>query len=115
MLIRDSSRDNEQNTKHTTDHRPEERIRKLSTSLNDTMADPDIPLAYATMAYPIDPKASPPPLAPHGRSSRVVMPKQKSRVMQESEIRALKEQGFTTGMYPVVCGEASYINQSIVS
>lgn len=65
--------------------------------------DPDIPLAYA-MPSPMAPQmgASAPPERSlegiRGRSSRVLLPKQKSYVMNQSSIRQLKEQGFTTGL-----------------
>jgi hypothetical protein len=42
--------------------------------------------------------APPPQGLTKGRSSRVVMPKQKSKVMTASEIGALREQGFTAGL-----------------
>jgi Mg-chelatase subunit ChlD len=62
------------------------------------MADPDIPMAYAS---PVTPMASPRPYAPlmtEGRSSHVLLPKQKSKVMTDPEIRVLMEQGFPRGL-----------------
>jgi|EP00521_Asterionellopsis_glacialis_P015048 Mg-chelatase subunit ChlD len=76
------------------------------------MADPDIPIAYATTdPSGFVPVAPPPSHAPGGgrpslaqaqtatgRSSRVMLPKQKSKVMGRAEVTAMQEQGFTKGL-----------------
>lgn len=69
------------------------------------MADPDIPMAYAMAPGSVTPVSPPlsaapprPTLRSTGRSSRVMLPNQKSKVLGQSDIQALKQQGFTEGL-----------------
>jgi len=57
--------------------------------------DPDIPV-YATAV--MDAVMPPPRTLNKDRSSRVILPKLKSKVMSNIEINAMREQGFTTGL-----------------
>lgn len=63
--------------------------------------EPDIPIAVATAVDPSSPSGTRPSLQSpnyHGRSSRIGLSKEKSKVMDQDQIRKLQEQGFTRGL-----------------
>jgi hypothetical protein len=63
------------------------------SAFKDDHYDASVPVYAAAVVAP-PPKG----LLTQGRSARVVMPKQKSKVMTAYEVEALREQGFTAGL-----------------